>query len=386
MTLAPRPPAVRRAFSLIELLVVIVIIAVVIGITIPALRGGRDASRSVSTRAMMTELVNACTQFETDQRRQPGYFTPRDLGNSANPGFSTMENVLLDLSGQTSVVSTTGGSPPAGNADAREVGPFAAGSASNIWVDPNLIGAASGGAKNYFNVDKKRLFIPTSESADGTLTRVPDLVDDFGNPVLAWAVDSTATQPVRVPGATSGTASNAMARLDSGAPSSGPNVPRAKLYWKQNERLVTSTGLGRTQSRNQDQDSFLGTGSAAGQLGAVVSLGSALGSPSAPYRDPSAPATQAPTVATVARGALMFHSAGADGVYLARRTVDPRARTSNSGQAFFPNDQIEYQLNFVAAPTGTLPANAWTDKDGKPTTRDLLELFDDLVAPAGVDR
>ncbi|MEM8758348.1 MAG: prepilin-type N-terminal cleavage/methylation domain-containing protein, partial [Planctomycetota bacterium] len=90
--------AARAGFSLIELLVVIVIIAIVIGITVPAIGGARDLARASSTQATLAGLGNAISSFRADEQRLPGYFNTRQMGR-ADTGLSGMQNIMLDLAG-----------------------------------------------------------------------------------------------------------------------------------------------------------------------------------------------------------------------------------------------------------------------------------------------
>jgi len=56
----------RRAFTLIELLIVIAIIALLVGILLPSLAGAREAARSVVCQAHMRGVVLAALVYEAD--------------------------------------------------------------------------------------------------------------------------------------------------------------------------------------------------------------------------------------------------------------------------------------------------------------------------------
>src|SRR5262249_58172447 len=80
---------------------VMVIVGVVIGSVLRAVRGAGDAAKKAGTEAMFGELGSASGQFILDTRRTPGYFSPTEMGDTANGdrGFTAMENVMLDLAG-----------------------------------------------------------------------------------------------------------------------------------------------------------------------------------------------------------------------------------------------------------------------------------------------
>ena len=62
----------RRAFTIVELLVVLAIISVLIGILVVAVGGARTTARESTTRARMAAMVQAVTRFEGDT----GYLPP----------------------------------------------------------------------------------------------------------------------------------------------------------------------------------------------------------------------------------------------------------------------------------------------------------------------
>src|ERR1044071_7678227 len=104
-------------FTLIELLVVILIIAVVISITVPAVGNARDLAKRTETQSMLGQLQQACGQFINSERRTPGYFSVKDMGSTDNDaaptgrGMSAMENILLDLFGIAGVAPAAGSNP-----------------------------------------------------------------------------------------------------------------------------------------------------------------------------------------------------------------------------------------------------------------------------------
>ena len=73
----------RRAFTLVELLAVIAIIALLMGILIPGVSAARNQAKKSKTRATVSALAKACETFSTDVGKYPqsggeNPFEPRD--------------------------------------------------------------------------------------------------------------------------------------------------------------------------------------------------------------------------------------------------------------------------------------------------------------------
>jgi prepilin-type N-terminal cleavage/methylation domain-containing protein len=351
-------PAVnRRAFSLIELLVVILIIALVIAIAIPSLAGARNSARAAGSRALLTQITQASSQFERDERRMPGFFDAREMGHAENAdrGFTAMHNLMLDLAG--GIVT--------GN-DGVEVGPMAQ---RTVRVDPKLIGTAAGNNKGYFVPDRKNFIDQTEQGQIQTSVQghrsLPTVVDTFGNPVLAWVQNEAANGPI------SQTEHFALV-----ATPTGTGAQQAKFYWNSNAGFLRATGTGRRFINQTDaaRGSLLG-----GQLDAQSrqrSLAGLLGHPSYPSK--LAGVGDPPVVASAARGMLVVHSAGTDGVFFGRS--DRGARQFNLDQRAY----LDYRVNFAPDPTQPVGnGNDYTDREGRRINNDITLKFDDILAVGG---
>lgn len=271
-----------RAFSLIELLVVIAIIGIVIAILIPALKGARMQARKVATLGTIRDLGSACASFTTDNHRNPGYFSPAAMGAAANAqptgGFTGMQNLLLDLAGGITKA-------PASGTTIFDVGP---GGSPSVMIDITKIGG-SGTGKGYFTPDKSALVADNGLAGSNNNKLMPQIVDAFGNPILAWVADE---RPSAV-----------FAADDSST--------LAKFYWASNAGVLNSTGIGRDRrDQNSTDGSMLGGGYSAPNR--VITMASLLGNPAAPK------ANSSPLEPAAARGPIFFQSAGPDGFFMGK--------------------------------------------------------------------
>ena len=69
----------RCGFTLVELLVVIAVIALLIGLMLPALAGARKNAQRVQCAANVRSIVQATLSYETDHGRMPAH--PYEAGD-----------------------------------------------------------------------------------------------------------------------------------------------------------------------------------------------------------------------------------------------------------------------------------------------------------------
>lgn len=382
--MTPRPmPVLRGGFSLVELLTVIAIIALIIGLAVPALSGARDAGRRAATQALLNDVTNAAAAFRRDNGdRLPGYFSPAEMGRASNrnAGLSAMENAMLDLAGGAAVRSRA--NIPAGETAAyvpayfdNVVGPNQDDAA---WVNPGLIGSGEG---NYFTPPGEFYVAQTNDgqvkqvgnaghtAAEGQ-PQLPDLVDSFGSPILLWVADTTSVISVNE-------------RQDFGALSSSGARP-ALFYWNSNAAFLRSPSFGRKSvdmtaaPEALSPTSLIGEGAmglvGTDQANVADHLGAFLGSPS--YPNEGALSGASPYTAafpTRGRGDFIVHSAGRDGVPFA---ADDKGFKSLGGAGVLGTGtiNIRYGINFA------LPNNTRRNVDGVNTTVDFAGGFDDLLS------
>ncbi|MFI4916396.1 MAG: type II secretion system protein [Phycisphaerales bacterium JB060] len=338
----------RRAFSLIELLVTMAVIAIVIAIIVPTLGGARNTAKAAGTQSQLTAIGAAAQQFYSDQGRLPGYFTARQMGHTDNEmrGFTGMQNVMLDLAG--GIVPDT-----ASGTNIITVGPLNDAS-GQVKVDTTLIGTREAGGGYYTPEDNR--FVAQQGAGVGLLVgedehqQLRSVVDPFGTPILAWQKDSTAIQELE-------------ALTDFAAPVSNPDEP-ARFYWASNAGFLKTQELGKrgknptfaTASTTREY-SLIGDSEPDLSNHMAVLLGS-----------PTIPNEIAPEVPSAARGNLIFHSAGIDAMYMGSKDTGGRASTLAFWQSFYSDAGGSNRLQ---------------DADGKVESIDLMDRFDDQIETVG---
>ncbi|MCA9310930.1 MAG: prepilin-type N-terminal cleavage/methylation domain-containing protein [Phycisphaerales bacterium] len=321
----------RPAFTLVELLVVVAIIAILIGILLPVLANVRKGARGAATKTLMTTVSSGITNFQTDNQRLPGLFSPRQMGRDdvANVGFTAMDNALLELLGGP-------GGPCPSSANSNQTSSFL----DVTWRDPDdgqigvcidlsRIGALEGPAYLSFGESAQtgggKTLAPFRERATSIpklANRMPTIMDPFGRPLVLWVQD-----------AANGT-------MDTFADIDPPDPNRSRFYWNSNAGVLNSTAF--------DGISMLHGG--VSRTERIASIEGVCGHPSFP----AYPLDNPPRPAQ-ARGSFVLQSAGADGVFLERKS------DSFTRAAYTPENY-----------TGTIPANAVEVDD-----------FDDIILGGG---
>ncbi len=95
------PGREARGFTLVELLAVVAIIALLLGILLPALGQVRLKAKEMSAQTQLEGIAKACESYQLQFQAFPGYFSEEDIGtgNTSNNLTST-ENLVISLLGR----------------------------------------------------------------------------------------------------------------------------------------------------------------------------------------------------------------------------------------------------------------------------------------------
>jgi len=196
-----RAVSVRRpsGFSLTEMLVVIGIIALLIGILLPALSRVQDRARKTQTENLLQEFSKACETFYQQFGFYPGIVPEAILNSTDTPQISGTENALLHLCGggipeddplynqapYSSWTELTFGNATTGQFKIRV-------NATKLGEGPRIRGTQY---KSFFSpkasdlLPAKGQFLTSPGNLDPYVSdplKLPDLLDAWGQPVLYY--------------------------------------------------------------------------------------------------------------------------------------------------------------------------------------------------------
>ena len=180
----------RRGFTLIEILVVVGIIALLIGILLPALSKVQERARMTQTMGLMQEFAKACDAFQQEFGRYPGLVPEEILAN--DPQISGTENAMLELMGggvrKNDVdTSTYDNFKPASGWEPLVFTPTGQ-PAFEVKINVGKIGDGPFiNGKQYppFFAPKANDLRPTAgQKGESAKIIIPDLMDAWGNPII----------------------------------------------------------------------------------------------------------------------------------------------------------------------------------------------------------
>lgn len=158
------PP--RRAFTLLEMLTVVGIIALLATILLPVISRVRNSARNADTSNTIAQIFKAIEQYKQDQGAYPGPLPNSDFssnsGTSTSLGMTMTENMVLGLCG------------------GYEVNPTVRVEEKNIGLGPMTLGPRA---------DRQRRFSPYLDPSPGQLTPTK-LGDSWGANGKAGVNDS----------------------------------------------------------------------------------------------------------------------------------------------------------------------------------------------------
>ena len=299
---ARRGDGPRRGFTLVELLVVIGIIALLVGLLLPALAAVREKGKITQTRSLMKNLGDAVDSFVLTHNRQPGALSERQLASDSNNylRLSGTENALLEL---------MGGLTPHGS-DRFDLAGL------KIYRDDIGMGPTINGAKydSYFKPNPRDLYyvkgqlgqtdVENNLPLDDGVVALPDLIDSFGAPIIFWANSGSKAKGLReIGGRPAVVAFNVQ---------SGNTSQAAPYYYSSFQSYVNSdelyVGSGGGAPLDQHARSYLAEAGSSIGGGTALQLAQAIAAH--------------PTLDSVPRGGYIMMSAGKDLTYFSKEQVD----------------------------------------------------------------
>ncbi len=89
----------KKAFTLVELMIVIAIIGVLVGMLTPMISGAQKRALATTSKTLFTNMASALERYQGEYGYYPAFLTSRDRTNLANENFS--EGMIKALTGKT---------------------------------------------------------------------------------------------------------------------------------------------------------------------------------------------------------------------------------------------------------------------------------------------
>lgn len=228
----------RKAFTLIELLVVISIIALLVGILLPALGAARKAALDIQCKSQLRQFGIAFTAYATDSRDHLPLNGDSANGNRTQTWLSEAPSAFLQFKrapDNGSIFVYVGESPELYRCPALEEGVFNSGDGSNGKYDYSMFAAWNAADLNQIPNQTRIITSPTEETQVHTPLLMEEDPAEFMN--NDWP-DASHGNDDRVGGWHNGEQGN-LAAVD-GSTASLTNVtdaqgkyPKAKIWYAQ---------------------------------------------------------------------------------------------------------------------------------------------------------
>lgn len=190
------PPA---AFTLIELLVVVGIMAILVGLLLPAFKAVQNQARQTQAKNDLTQIVNAVNAYYTEYGKYPLSIT---ADTSYGPGNTpaTNETLFTELRGCTAAI---GSCPAAATTNARQIVFISPPDVKNSASPRSGIGTTTGGTPNigqYFDPWGNNYVVRIDGGYNNQLTN-PYTTDTgagtgtLNQGVIAWSAGSDGKSP-----------------------------------------------------------------------------------------------------------------------------------------------------------------------------------------------
>lgn len=185
----------RRAFTLVELLVVVTIIVILMAALLPALAAVRMRATSLASKAQLQAISGACEGYFLDHFAYPGFAPESYFSSTATANeWTSAENLVVSLLGRVSSTSVSGGF------QIPSLSPTAIVDVNNIGAGPKTSVRTFDA---YYAPKAKELQTITGDVGNDN-NKVPEFIDPAGGmPILYWRSTKQGDKPVANWGGTS---------------------------------------------------------------------------------------------------------------------------------------------------------------------------------------